>query len=796
MPDIDIEIDGIALKAKPNSMIIQVADEAGIYIPRFCYHKHLSIAANCRMCLVEVEKSPKTLPACATPVTPGMKVFTRSPKAITAQKSVMEFLLINHPLDCPICDQGGECELQDLSMGFGSADSFYTEGKRSVKDKDLGPLISSDMTRCIQCTRCVRFGDEVAGLRELGATGRGEHMEIGTYIQHAIRSEVSGNVIDLCPVGALTSKPFRFTARAWELDQYPSIAAHDCIGTNINVHTRNGKVMRVVPRENVEVNETWISDRDRYSYEGLYHHDRLSKPLIRVNGHLQETDWQTAFERASAGINQVIQAHGADAIGALASPNSTVEEFYLLQKLIRQLGSPHIDHRLRQTDFSDQNNFPIFSSDQRSISALETYDRILLIGSNIQKEQPSAALRFRKAVLKGASVIAINPMDYAFHFNLAHKKIVAPHEMTHAIGGILKILLPDQEKLKQCETTKADQAIVDCLSSGKSVAVVLGALSFNHPDAAMIRLLATKIAEQVKGNLMFFTEGCNAAGGWLAGALPHRSLEEKNLEKVGLDAAAMLNQPRKAYLLLNVEPNLDCGNPVSAMKALQASDCTVALSVFKNSVLDKLAHVILPIAPFTETSGTYINIAGTWQSFRGIAKPYKESRPAWKVLRVLGNFLAISNFDYSSSEAVLNEIKGLLDKKTLVQSKSFQADWQAIKFSHESKLSRIGEIPIYSGDSLVRRAKALQKTQIIIEGELARVRIHPDTAKKLNLNESDRIEVKQGDQRIRLSVLLDNRVPSNAVFLWGGIVETENLPELFGAIEIAKEHTSTSPLRG
>lgn len=785
MSDIEIEIDGKPLKAKPNSMVIQVADEAGIYIPRFCYHKHLSVAANCRMCLVEVEKSPKALPACATPVMPGMKVFTRSPKALAAQKAVMEFLLINHPLDCPICDQGGECELQDLSMGYGSPDSYYTQGKRSIKDKDIGPLISTDMTRCIQCTRCVRFGDEVAGLRELGATGRGEHMEIGTYVQHAIHSEVSGNIIDLCPVGALTSKPFRFTARAWELDQYPSVAPHDCVGSNINVHTRYGKVMRVVPRENVLINETWISDRDRYSYEGLYHADRLAKPMIRVNNKWQETDWENALEFAAKGLQQVIAMHSADAVGALVSPSSTLEEFYLLQKLMRQLGTHHIDHRLRQVDFSDQDTMPIFPGLNATLADLEKADRIFLVGSNIQKEQPSAALRIRKAVRNSAEVMAVNMLDYRFHFNLAAKNIVAPHFFIQALAGIAKALAPERVELADIQATDQDRIIAEKLSSGQKTWILLGASALNHPEAAMIRALAKIITEQTGGNLGILTEGGNAAGAWLAGAIPHRSVAGVPLRHAGLDAQAMLNDARKSYFLLNVEPDLDCANPVAACNALKQAEFVISLSLFKNPVLEQHAHVILPIAPFTETAGTFVNVCGEWQPFRGIASPFDESRPAWKVLRVLGNFLHLEGFDFESAEGVLQELKLLTGELA-----SHLTSQNATSFSfkkREEKFSRIGEIPIYASDSLVRRAKALQATQSIIEGEVAAVRIHPQTAEKLGIKKTEMVSVAQQDNKIKLPVIFDKRVPADSVFIAGGILATNGLSELFGGVEINKE---------
>lgn len=774
MSDIEIEIDGKPLKAKPNSMVIQVADEAGIYIPRFCYHKHLSIAANCRMCLVEVEKAPKTLPACATPVMPGMKVFTKSPKALAAQKAVMEFLLINHPLDCPICDQGGECELQDLSMGFGSANSFYTFGKRSVEDQDLGPLISTEMTRCIQCTRCVRFGDEIAGMRELGATNRGEDMEIGTYIEKAMHSEVSGNIIDLCPVGALTSKPFRFTARAWELNQYPTIAAHDCIGSNIYAHTRRGKVMRMVPHENMAINQTWISDRDRFSYEGLDHPDRLKKPMVRVDGEWKETDWQSALGIVAAKLQSVMTASGAEEIGALASPNSTLEEFYLLQKWLRQLGSSHIDHRLRETDFSDQENMALFPGFNAALTDIEEADVIFLIGSNIQKEQPIAGLRVRQATRKGARVIAVNMMDYHFNFPVTTKKITAPHQFVETLLDFTKALSEPNDEYK----------IKD-----KKVCVLVGIQAFHHPEAASIRALAEQIANTCHGKLGFLTEGANASGAWIAGAIPHRGPAGQHIVNTGLDASAQWKNPRKAYVLMNVEPELDCANSPLALHALEKADCVIALSIYKNPELMHYAHVILPITPFTETAGTFVNVTGEWQRFNGIATPVGEARPAWKVLRVLGNLFHCEGFDYQTAHEIHDELKELMDHHSGSRDRALNAykpsDNKKMK-NGEKLLSRIGEIPIYAGDSLQRHAKSLQETQSIIQKNLIAVRLHPETANVLQVNEASIVTAIQDNYRVKLPVMIDERVPVNAAYIAGGILTTSDLTELYGPIEIQK----------
>jgi NADH-quinone oxidoreductase subunit G len=795
MADIEIEIDGKTLKATTDAMVIQIADEAGIYIPRFCYHKHLSVAANCRMCLVEVEKSGKPLPACATPCMPGMKVFTRSPKALAAQKAVMEFLLINHPLDCPICDQGGECELQDLTMGFGGPKSFYNEGKRSVKDKDIGPLIETEMTRCIQCTRCVRFGAEIAGMRELGATGRGEDMEIGTYIEHAMKSEVSGNVIDICPVGALTSKPFRFSARAWELEQRPTVSQHDCLGSNLYAHVRNGKVMRMVPRENQTINETWISDRDRFSYEGLYHADRTAKPLIKQNGVWQEVTWQTAIEFAVSRVQQIIQTHGADQVGALASPSSSLEEFYLLQKLMRGLGSSNVDYRLREVDFSDQDSLPAYPSLGMTLTDLEHKDAIFLVGSNIQKEQPSAGLRVRKAFLKGARVMALNCYDYDFHFDLSTKQIVSPDEIVPALAGVLKALSASTTTelgdtvigaIADVSANETHVAMAIQLQAAQNATVILGHIALNHPQAALIRTLSEAIATAAGAQYGVLTEGANAAGAWFAGAIPHRGVAAASIAKPGLDAQSMLAKSLRAYFLLNVEPDLDCSNPVAATESLQAAEFVVSLSLFRNSVIDQHADVILPIAAFVEKSGTLVNCSGEWQTFKGVALPYEESRPAWKVLRVLGTIFELDGFDYASSEEIHHELKLLAAKLTPLPTVTRHIHSEQLKASSAQAVHRIGTIPLYSVDSLVRRAKALQAAQPVLEGVVASVRIHPTLAEKLQLQEGEMVTVKQKQGQIRMPVRFDDKTSDRGVYIAGGIAETSGLSELYGVIELQK----------
>src|SRR3569832_1414792 len=469
---VNIEIDGIPIKAENGAMIIEAADEAGIPIARFCYHKKLSVAANCRMSLVEVDKAAKPLPACATPVTEGMKVLTRSPRALDAQRGTMEFLLINHPLDCPICDQGGECELQDVSMGYGESHSRFEEGKRVVRDKDIGPLISTEMTRCIHCTRCVRFGEEIAGIKELGAVGRGEHMEIGTYVQKAVTSELSGNVIDLCPVGALTSKPFRYTARPWELISVASVAPHDCVGSNIYLHQRGNRVMRALPQENAAVNETWISDRDRFSYEGLNCADRLTAPLIKRDGEWEEVDWETALHTAVARIKGVMTAGGAKPLGMLVSPRATLEEMYLAQKWLRGLGGANIDHRLRQCDFTDQTAAPIVPSLVCTLDELETVDGLLIVGAIVRKDQPIIGHRIRKASLRGARVAVISRVDFELRFRVAERIIASPAEMERALAGVVKALLEGGAPLPPAVATLLARAVmsaeVSVVSGGRS----------------------------------------------------------------------------------------------------------------------------------------------------------------------------------------------------------------------------------------------------------------------------------------------------------------------------------------
>ncbi len=776
---VTIEIDGKKVQARSGAMVIEAADELGIRIPRFCYHKKLSIAANCRMCLVEVEKAAKPLPACATPVTEGMRIFTKSRKALDAQKAVMEFLLINHPLDCPICDQGGECELQDVAMGYGRDVSRFAEKKRVVKDKNLGPLISTDMTRCIHCTRCVRFGEEIAGLRELGATGRGEHMEIGTYIEKAVQHELSGNVIDLCPVGALTNKPFRFSARAWEMRQFPTIAAHDCVGSNLNAHIGKNKVLRMVPRDNELVNETWISDRDRFGFEGVNSDDRLRVPMIKQNGQWKETDWTSALDFVATGLGKIASTSGVSEIGALCSPSSTVEEMYLLQRFIRGLGSGHVDHRLRQTDFSDQDAAPLYPSLGQSIEHLETVDAALVIGADIRRQQPLLAHRLRMAALDGANVMFLGSVGSTYQFPVAANVVVDPRCLTNELAGVAKALLKQAsvnppagfaESAKAVQVSADHEAIAKALKGARNATVLLGTDAIHHPDLSTLRSLASLIAQLTDAKLGYMTEGANAAGAWLAGMVPHRGPSGSKGAPAGSPISEMLRQALKAYVLLGVEPDKDCGDVRAAMKAMRDANFVVALTAYQSPSLEQVAHVMLPVAPFTETSGTFVNAEGRWQSFAGAVAPQGDARPAWKVLRVLGNVMHIDGFEFMSSEEVRDELRTRVgnahpDNKTR---------WHPPRpfVSVPQGFTRVTLVAPHSVDAIVRRSDALQQTT---DAPTFAALVSDETARELSVREGQMVAMAQGGNEITMPVRLDARVPRGCVLVYAGQPGAEHL---------------------
>ncbi|MCU7923773.1 MAG: NADH-quinone oxidoreductase subunit NuoG [Candidatus Thiodiazotropha sp. (ex Dulcina madagascariensis)] len=779
---VTIEVDGQQLQAKPGTMLIEATDAAGIRIPRFCYHKKLSISANCRMCLVEVEKVPKPLPACATPVSDGMKVYTRSPRALAAQKGTMEFLLINHPLDCPICDQGGECELQDVAIGYGQDISRYAEGKRVVADKNIGPLIATDMTRCIHCTRCVRFGDEIAGMREMGATGRGEHTLIGTYIEQSIESELSGNVIDLCPVGALTSKPFRFNARAWELTQVEAVAPHDSLGSNINLHLRGNKVMRVHPRDNESINETWISDRDRFSYQGLYSPDRLTAPMIKKSGEWVEVSWEIALEMAAAVLGEIKER---DQVGALLSPAATLEELYLAQKLMRGLGCNNIDSRLRQGDFRLDETQTQANWLGIKISELDALDGALVVGGNLRKEQPILAHRLRKAALAGASVSHISPLPLALNHKSRHS-FCAPGEMVGRLAAVAKAAGVKASGavaslLKSAEVDEFAQTTADALKNSDASVVMLGGLAQAHPDFSLLCALASGLADATGSRLCFVPSAANTVGAQLAGAVPHLKAGGKPADEKGLDALAMLKQPRKGYLLLGVEPGMDFLNGALSQSALQSADSVVALSAYRSPELEACADILLPMALYTETSGTYVNAEGLWQQNRGAVRPQGEARPGWKILRVLGNLLNQQGFDYTDPQQIDDELNALCDQSALhnkvVEPASLEPQLTA------DGLLRVGDTPLYATDPLVRRATALQQTQ---DAGVAAIRLHPQEAKRQGLESAQHALIKQNGYQAKLPLQLDDAIPEGCVWVSAGLRDTAMLGQPFGEVTVEK----------
>ncbi|MGD8484209.1 MAG: NADH-quinone oxidoreductase subunit NuoG [Thioalkalispiraceae bacterium] len=783
---VNIEINGIPLQVEEGSMVIEAADNAGITIPRFCYHKKLSVAANCRMCLVEVEKAPKPLPACATPVTDGMKVFTKSPLAIDAQKSVMEFLLINHPLDCPICDQGGECDLQDIAVGYGKSVSRYTEGKRVVADKNIGSLIATEMTRCIHCTRCVRFGQEIAGIMELGATGRGEHTRIGTYVERTVSSEMSGNVVDLCPVGALTSKPYRYSGRPWENRQMASVAPHDCVGSNVNVEVRRDKVMRVLPRENEMLNEVWLSDRDRYSYTALYGEDRLTTPMIKQGEQWHEVDWETALGYAVDGIKAVRDNHGIEQLGALVSPSSTTEEMYLLQKLLRGIGCNNIDHRLRQSDFSDQDIAPAFPSLGQGVAELENNNAVLLIGSWTRKDQPIIGHRLRKAAKQGANIMAINSLDYDFNLPLAENIVVRPSQMSAELAAVCKALatltgksLPDDLKgmLENIDSHDGHLEIAKHLHTADNAAVLLGTQAHNQPNFADLRALAGLVADLSGSRLGYLTEGANAAGAWLAGAVSHRGAAGAS-STAGKTAADMIHDGINGLIMLGIEPERDCANSGKALSQVKDADFVVSLSSFVTETMKDYADVLLPVTPYTETSGTYINVEGQWQSFAGSVQPLGEARPAWKVLRVLGNLFRVDGFDYVTSEEVRDELKALCSSVTPAASHPWRCP---SSLAADNQLVRIGHLPIYSVDALVRRSQPLQQTN---DAMAAVAYMNASTSQQLDVQAAAQVLAIQGDYSATLDVMIDEAIPDNCVMIPMAVEGSSGLGDGYGEIEV------------
>ncbi len=769
---VEIEIDGRKVQAQEGSMLIRAAEENGTFIPHFCYHKKLSVAASCRMCLVDIEKAPKPMPACATPVTQGMIVRTKSDKAIKAQKSVMEFLLINHPLDCPICDQGGECQLQDLAVGYGGDSSRYTEEKRVVFPKDVGPLISmEEMSRCIQCTRCVRFGQEVAGVMELGMVNRGEHAQIETFVGQSVDSELSGNMIDLCPVGALTSKPFRYNARTWELSRRKSVSPHDSTGANLIVQVKNGKVLRVVPFENEDVNECWIADRDRFSYEALNGDQRVTKPMLKQGGEWREVDWTTALEYVANGLKNIKSESGAAAIGALATEHSTVEELFLLAQLVRGLGGDNVDTRLRQADFSQGAGARWLGM---SIAELSNVDRALVVGSFLRKDHPLFASRLRQAAKRGAQISAVGGVNDDWLMSVANRVTVAPSAWVQALADIAAAVAAEKGVSAPAagNVTDAAKAIAASLLSGQNGAVFLGNAAVQHPQAASLQALGQWIAEQTGAKLGFFGESANTVGAQLVGAQPKQG---------GLNAGQMLaGKGLKGLVLLGVEPEFEAANPSAAMAAVQGADMVVSLSAFKTSAND-YADVILPIAAFAETSGTFVNAEGRVQSFHGSVKPQGDARPAWKVLRVLGTMLGLDGFGFETSEEVKSAALGDLAALPAKLNNAISASVNVV--GSTGGLERLADVPIYSADALVRRAPALQAT---VDAKAPVASLPQALWAELGLSAGAQVKVSQDGAAAVLPAVLDASLPANVVRVPAGTAATATLGASFGAIRVEK----------
>jgi NADH-quinone oxidoreductase subunit G len=769
---VEIELDGKKVSVPEGSMVMHAAEAADTYVPHFCYHKKLSIAANCRMCLVDIEKAPKPMPACATPVTQGMIVRTKSDKAIKAQQSVMEFLLINHPLDCPICDQGGECQLQDLAVGYGGSASRYTEEKRVVFHKSVGPLLSmEEMSRCIHCTRCVRFGQEVAGVMELGMAHRGEHSEIQTFVGRSVDSELSGNMIDICPVGAITNKPFRYQARSWELSRRRSVSPHDSVGANIIVQSKNNQVLRIVPFENDDVNECWIADRDRFSYESLSSDARLKTPMIKQGGTWQAVDWPTALNYVVDGVKRVKGEFGVAGIGALVHPTSTVEEMHLLAKLVRGLGSESIDYRTRHADFSNAGGVRWLGT---TIASLSTLDRALVIGSFLRKDHPLLAQRLRQAVRRGAQVHAVNALADDWLMPVATQYTAAPGAWVRALADIAHCVARAQDKSAPFagECTPQAEAIAASLLSGERKSVLLGNAAAHHPQATTLLALARWIADATGATCGYLGESGNSVGAQLVGALPGAG---------GLNAGQMLSQPMKALFLLNVEPELDAANAAAARAALGGSGLVVAMTPFHNAAAD-VADVLLPVSPFTETAGSFVNAEGRLQSFHGVVKPYGETRPAWKVLRVLGDMLGLPGFGQQSSDEVLAEALG--DATTIAARLDNRADLPAsLPAEPASGYERIADVPIYAADSLVRRAISLQLTA---DARSPVASLPSGLWAELGLAAGDKVRVSQGTADCVLAAREDKTLAPTAVRVPAGHVLTAGLGAAFGPLTVAK----------
>jgi NADH-quinone oxidoreductase subunit G len=789
---ITVTINGQAIESEAGRLLIDVADDNNIVIPRFCYHKKLSVAANCRMCLVEIERSPKPMPACATQVMDGMVVQTRSAAAIAAQKSTMEFLLINHPLDCPICDQGGECELQDVAMGFGEGISQYTEQKRVVMDKNIGPLIATDFTRCIHCTRCVRFGDEIAGLPEMGATGRGENVEIGTFIEKSISSELSGNVIDICPVGALTAKPSRYTARPWELTQHASVAPHDCIGSNIFVHTRGNDVIRVVPRENESINESWISDRDRFSYTALKHESRITAPMLRENGQLQAVDWETALTLAVEKLSTLAN-QDASQIATLISPQATLEEHYLAQKLMRGLGSSNIDHRLNQVDFSSQDKSAVMPWLGRSLESVESVDACLIVAGNLQQEQPLLSHRIRKArINNNASVSAICHLAGQYNFDLHEELNGSAEQLVNDLAGVVLAMseksttgLADHlgRLLKGIQLQEEHGSIANSLLDGSNTAVFVGVQALASPYLPLIQELCEAISSLSESSLGYLSPSANSAGACLAGSLPHRQAGGVEVSTPGQDARQLMNSNHKLLISFGLNPALDICDSSLVRQLEQNNEFTIAINSHSNEFIEKNADLVLPLASFTETSGTFVNVEGLWQSFKGCVKTPGESRQGWKILTALGQLLLAGEFEYEDSVAVKNEVKELCREVSLNNQCGIQSSEKKLPVNSQS-IQKVSIMPIYAGDELLRLCKPLQATPLMTDQ--CAILMNRQQAEKSNIADAELVHIRQGQGTAVLPLRISEDIATGCVCIPSGFEAVKALTDAYGSVELER----------
>ncbi len=766
---VEIEIDGKAVEIQQGSMVMDAAKKLGTHIPHFCYHKKLSIAANCRMCLVEVEKAPKPLPACATPVTPGMKVHTHSEKAVAAQKSVMEFLLINHPLDCPICDQGGECQLQDLAVGYGKTTSRYSEEKRVVFHKNVGPLISmEEMSRCIHCTRCVRFGQEIAGVMELGMLNRGEHSEITSFVGKSVDSELSGNMIDLCPVGALTSKPFRYSARTWELGRKRSVSPHDSLGSNVVLQTKANQVLRTVPLENEAINECWISDKDRFAYEGLNGADRLKKPMVKQDNRWIETDWEAALDYVSRSLNSIKADHGSDAIAALAHPMASVEELHLLRKVLGGLGSQNIETRLRQQDVSGAAKAPWLGMKIAEVGQLQ---RAFFIGSFLRKDQPLLAARVRAATKRGLKVTRLGASSEDWLMPVAASAQVAPSNWPAELAGVATAVAQAKgiNAPSNASVSANAKAIADSLLSGERKAVFLGAAAMAHPQFAQLHAYAQFIATNTDATLGFLPEGGNSVGAHVVQAISSAGVE------------GILAKDLKAVVLLGLEPSADLANPQAAKAALAKAGTVIAMTAFDSPELREVADVLLPITPYSETSGSYINAEGTLQSVQAAVRPLGDARPAWKVLRVLGNLLNLDNFYFNSSEEVLGEA---VPTNFVTQLSNTTTTAPAVTSLFTPAVERLADVAIHSSDAIVRRAPALQLTQ---DAKRAiKLGVPSGLFMQLGLKEGDAVKVSQSGLSVTMPATEEKTLADGVVRLSAATSVSAQLGSMFGLLTVER----------